>query len=240
MLDKIFLELFDHVKPISKSEEPDAFFRSTRNLYGLKNVAYLGVNMPTNDGTPYYVHSTYSEDWVKRYHTESYVSIDPIIRVGMKAMLPVDWGDLPNPTPEQKKMFGESREFGVGEHGLTFPIHGLHGETAVFSVTSDLSKSEWINFKRSHLRDMRIIADFFHQRILKEALGPSAEADISLTDRELECLKWSAEGKTYEDTGTLLGISARTVRFFLENARHKLGSLNTTHAVASAMLRGLI
>lgn len=62
----------------------------------------------------------------------------------------------------------------------------------------------------------------------------------SLTEREIECLKWSAEGKTYEDIGMLLGISARTVRFFLENARHKLGSLNTTHAVANAMLLGLI
>mgnify|MGYP003391181475 CR=1 FL=1 len=62
----------------------------------------------------------------------------------------------------------------------------------------------------------------------------------SLTERELECLKWSAEGKTYEDIGMLLGISTRTVRFFLENARHKLGSHNTTHAVAAAMLHGLI
>jgi DNA-binding CsgD family transcriptional regulator len=240
MLDKIFLELFDHVKPISKSEEPDAFFRSTRNLYGLKNISYLGVNLPTSDGTPYYVHNTYSEDWLSRYHTERYLSVDPIIRLGLKAMLPVDWSDIPNLTPEQRRMFGESCEFGVGSQGLTFPLHGLHGETAVFSIASDFSKAEWFNFKRSHLRDMRIIADFFHQRVLKDALGPNADAELELTDRELECLKWSAEGKTYEDTGTLLGISARTVRFFLENARHKLGSLNTTHAVASAMLRGLI
>ena len=68
----------------------------------------------------------------------------------------------------------------------------------------------------------------------------SAVQKPSLTEREIECLKWSAEGKTYEDIGMLLGISARTVRFFLENARHKLGSVNTTHAVAAAMLRGLI
>ena len=61
-----------------------------------------------------------------------------------------------------------------------------------------------------------------------------------LTEREIECLKWSAEGKTYEDIGVLLGISARTVRFFLENAKRKLGSVNTTHAVAAAMQRGLI
>jgi DNA-binding CsgD family transcriptional regulator len=240
MLDKIFLEIFDLVEPLSKKQEGDAFFRSTRNLYGLDNIAYLGVNMPTQTTRQFYVHSTYSNDWLNRYETEEYVSIDPIVRLGMGSMLPVDWSDIGNLTPAQRKMFGEASEFSVGNRGLTFPLHGLHGETAIFSVTADFSQSEWNNFKRNHLRQMRIIADFFHQRILGDSMGADFSQSLALTDRELECLKWSAEGKTYEDTGTLLGISARTVRFFLENARHKLGSLNTTHAVASAMLRGLI
>jgi DNA-binding CsgD family transcriptional regulator len=240
MLDKIFLDIFDHVEPLNKLQEPDAFFRSTCGLYGLKNIAYLGVNLPTNNTRQFYVHSTYSKDWLHRYETENYVCIDPIVQLGLKGMMPIDWGDVEKLTLAQRKIFGESEEFGVGHHGLTFPLHGLHGETAIFSVTADFSKAEWDNFKRSNLRDMRIIADFFHQRVLGESLGEDAVPSLSLTERELECLKWSAEGKTYEDISTLLGISARTVRFFLENARHKLGSLNTTHAVASAMLRGLI
>jgi DNA-binding CsgD family transcriptional regulator len=240
MLDKIFLDIFDQVKPLNKRQEGDAFFRSTCNLYGLDNIAYLGVNMPTRTTRQYYVHSTYTNDWLKRYETEEYVSIDPIVRLGMGGMLPIDWSDIGNLTPAQKKMFGEASEFAVGKRGLTFPLHGLHGETAIFSVTADFSQCEWNNFKRSHLRQMRIIADFFHQRVLTDNLGADAVESLTLTDRELECLKWSAEGKTYEDTGMLLGISPRTVRFFLENARQKMGSLNTTHAVASAMLRGLI
>jgi DNA-binding CsgD family transcriptional regulator len=240
VLDRIFLDIFDQVKPLSKGQEGDAFFRSACNLYGLENVAYLGVNLPTKTNQNFYVHNTYSKDWAHRYETQEYVSIDPIVRLGMGSIMPIDWSDVGKLSPAQSKIFGEAREFKVGAQGLTFPLHGLHGETAIFSVTADFSKAEWSNFKRAHLREMRIIGDFFHQRILSESLGEEAEKSPPLTERERECLKWSAEGKTYEDTGMLLGISARTVRFFLENARHKLGSLNTTHAVASAMLRGLI
>jgi DNA-binding CsgD family transcriptional regulator len=35
-------------------------------------------------------------------------------------------------------------------------------------------------------------------------------------------------------------ISEHTLRVYIETARHKLGALNTTHAVARALSRGLI
>jgi DNA-binding CsgD family transcriptional regulator len=37
-----------------------------------------------------------------------------------------------------------------------------------------------------------------------------------------------------------LSISEHTLRVYIESARFKLGALNTTHAVARAMSRGLI
>jgi DNA-binding CsgD family transcriptional regulator len=240
MLDKIFLEIFDKVGSVTRCEEGDAYFRTTCNLYGLDNVAYLGVNLPTKTNKNFYVHNTYSKDWALRYETEDYICVDPIVRLGMGGIMPIDWGDIGKLTPAQSRIFGESREFGVGKQGLTFPLRGIHGETAIFSVTAGFSNSEWSDFRRSRLREMRIIADFFHQRVLGESLGPDAAMKPALTEREVECLRWCAEGKTYDDIGMLLGITARTVRFFLENARHKLDSLNTTHAVAAAMLRGII
>ena len=47
-------------------------------------------------------------------------------------------------------------------------------------------------------------------------------------------------GKSDWDVSQLLGISERTVKFHLENARHKLDTMNTTHAVAKALNLGLI
>ena len=37
-----------------------------------------------------------------------------------------------------------------------------------------------------------------------------------------------------------MSISEHTLRVYIESARHKLGALNTTHAVARALSTGLI
>jgi hypothetical protein len=51
-------------------------------------------------------------------------------------------------------------------------------------------------------------------------------------------LAWAAQGKTYAEIGLLLGISFATVKSNLDNARHKLGAVNLTHAVALAIIYG--
>jgi DNA-binding CsgD family transcriptional regulator len=59
-----------------------------------------------------------------------------------------------------------------------------------------------------------------------------------LSPRELECLAWAAQGKTYTEIGKMLGISFATVKTNLDNARFKLGGVNLAHAVALAILYG--
>ena len=61
-----------------------------------------------------------------------------------------------------------------------------------------------------------------------------------LTNRERECLKWAARGKTNADIAVILNISQSTVRRYIDLARHKLNCLNKTHAVARAIGLGLI
>lgn len=61
-----------------------------------------------------------------------------------------------------------------------------------------------------------------------------------LTPRELECLRWCAEGKSYWDTAVILGITERTVSFHMERARNKLDAATNAHAVARAMRAGLL
>lgn len=56
-----------------------------------------------------------------------------------------------------------------------------------------------------------------------------------LTVRELECLHWTAHGKTDSEIGTILTISARTARFHVENAKRKLGVSTRIQAVAEAL-----
>lgn len=62
------------------------------------------------------------------------------------------------------------------------------------------------------------------------------ETDDSLSRREVECLQWLALGKTLGEAATILGISERTLRFHVNNARERLGVSTTVQAIVSAAL----
>lgn len=58
-----------------------------------------------------------------------------------------------------------------------------------------------------------------------------------LSHREIECLQWLAVGKTISEAACILGISERTLRFHVTNARERLGVSTTMQAVVAAALR---
>jgi DNA-binding CsgD family transcriptional regulator len=59
----------------------------------------------------------------------------------------------------------------------------------------------------------------------------------ALSSREIECLQWLAVGKTISEAACILGISERTLRFHVTNARDRLGVSTTMQAVVAAALR---
>lgn len=65
---------------------------------------------------------------------------------------------------------------------------------------------------------------------------PSSE----LTRREVECLLWSAKGKTAWEVGRILGISSRTVHFHIQNIMHKLDASTKAQAIHEATRLGLL
>lgn len=65
-------------------------------------------------------------------------------------------------------------------------------------------------------------------------------AKVQLSTREIECLSWSAMGKTSREVGLILGISRRTVYFHLMNVSAKLEVYTTRHAISRAMSLGLL
>jgi len=60
-----------------------------------------------------------------------------------------------------------------------------------------------------------------------------------LTLREVEVLKWSAEGKTAAEVAIILDLKKRTVNFHIGNAMRKIGVRNKISAVVHAALQGL-
>jgi len=61
-----------------------------------------------------------------------------------------------------------------------------------------------------------------------------------LTSREIEVLKWTADGKSSQDIADILTLSKNTVDFHIKNTVQKLNVPNKTAAVVQAVLLGLI
>ena len=61
---------------------------------------------------------------------------------------------------------------------------------------------------------------------------------VTMTKREIECIKWAAEGKTSWEISKLLSISQRTVDFHLANCITKTDSINRQQAIVKYVLNG--
>jgi DNA-binding NarL/FixJ family response regulator len=88
--------------------------------------------------------------------------------------------------------------------------------------------------------DFEILAAIIQARLGKGLRNEVWSRQIALTDRELECLTWSARGKTSIEIAAIVGLSKRTVDFHVENACRKLNVSTRTEAVVVATSGRLI
>jgi DNA-binding CsgD family transcriptional regulator len=238
MKNDAFFHIVEELDQEFDRSGPKTFLARICDQYGLSHACYLGIDIPTLTDTKIYGAVTYSDAWVSRYLSQNYFNIDPVVTVGMRCVLPLDWSTVRERDEQTKLFFGEAGDFGVGAQGLSFPIRGAHGETALFSINSHLPEHKWAQLKRVFMRDFSAVAYHFHTRVLQ---GEGVTfPEVSLSRREKECLKWAAAGKTTWETGKILGISGSTVDFFLEKVRVKLKAVNKVQAVATAIRLQLI
>jgi DNA-binding CsgD family transcriptional regulator len=73
-------------------------------------------------------------------------------------------------------------------------------------------------------------------------IGPEILSDRSmeLTDRELECIYWIAEGKTSDEIAVILGISRNTINNYITSVMRKTATRNRSEAIAFAVRNNLV
>lgn len=67
------------------------------------------------------------------------------------------------------------------------------------------------------------------------SLTCNKQGATALSNTEIECLRWVSLGKTAKETAVILGKSARTIEFHLNNAMKKLNAVNKVQAVVLAV-----
>jgi hypothetical protein len=90
MLDKLFHALAPKLESVMHFEEGSSLLLSASSTYGLKHVAYLGINIPRIGRTTPFYSATYTSDWCKHYEHSTYVDVDPVVRLGLTGLMPID------------------------------------------------------------------------------------------------------------------------------------------------------
>jgi DNA-binding CsgD family transcriptional regulator len=235
MFETLFHELVGSDHPIKSRADGIAFFKVARSLHPLARVCYLGLNIPIGGSRKGYVQCCYSDRWVKHGVNRERLPAERMGRLAPVLGGPVDWADLPATDALQHPAADVADEGRL----VSLPLTSLAGETALLGIVAAVPDSEWDEQKHALMREIRVLANYFHQHILR-IHGNDAQDAMLISARELDCLKWMAAGKTAWEASVILGISERTVRFHLNAARAKLDCLTTTQAVAKAVSQQLI
>jgi len=183
---------------------------------------------------------TYDPAWVQRYIDQNYMRVDPVVAGCYQRFHPVDWSRLDWSGKPARVFREDAVAHGVGNQGFSIPVRGPNGQFAVFTASSACDDETWSQFTETNRRDLILIAHYFNEKALQFEPDRTPEQTQSLSPREIESITLLAMGYSRAQTAETLQISEHTLRVYIESARFKLGALNTVHAVAKALARGLI
>jgi LuxR family transcriptional regulator, quorum-sensing system regulator BjaR1 len=217
------------------AQEVGALLIAALTPFGMKNYAIGGMPTPADPNPTSFMFHNWPEEWQKLYFEQNFAAVDPVPRAAMTTSMPLTIGEIRAgkagfvPGPEANAYF-EAGERLVGGKGLVVPIcgpHGYHGIVALVGENEDFSDED-----RAKLH---LLAIYAHDRLL-DLFGRSSKPNgMHLSSREVEVMRHARNGLGDEAIAQQLGISARTVRFHFENARHKLGVKTRAEALVTAV-----
>ncbi|WP_027144737.1 helix-turn-helix transcriptional regulator [Mesorhizobium sp. WSM3626] len=129
---------------------------------------------------------------------------------------------------------GQMAPLTPGSSGIAFPVHADRGQCGlVVFLGSEITLPQDALYE-IHARCFSLFA----------AVARMRPGDVgrmrSISKRELECLKLTANGNTSEEIARLLKLSVHTANQYLTQSTQKLNAVNRNQAVAKALRLGLI
>ncbi|KXV68521.1 hypothetical protein AD951_11085 [Acetobacter malorum] len=230
--------LFDDINESDTQNDILRIVEEIKNSSGIENLTYAMLSaVPQQRKAPPLI-TTYNEIWQELYLSKGFLKDDPTVNRLFESALPFEWSKIVSRTPREQLVMDLSREYGVGESGLTIPLRGLRGELGILTITGQNSFAPPL--KSCYARTFSQVGLYLHEWHARKA-GLRSEQDIPrLSAREKDCLTLCAEGLMGQRISEKLGISEAAIRLYLSSARTKLRSQTTCGAVAKAIRLGII
>lgn len=229
--------LLKEISTLSTQFDMFRFLKKVTDLYGMR--AFMVMRLPgatTQSLQTASIISSWPAELLSKFDQAGLVLNSPMIARLRRSTLPFAI-DL-----EVEAQSGDSRALAISElfnqfrmpRSAIFPVSEPSGERGAVSVHGDrplLGGQEMLEL----LMISTHVFDRLHD-IGRKDVKPTDE----LTEREIDCLNWTAAGKTSAEISEILGLSEHTVNHYLNRATRKLDTVNRAQAVAKALRTGII
>jgi LuxR family transcriptional regulator len=181
------------------------------------------------------------EDMRRLWCERGYYQVDPVQHFALESCAPFVWSyQRPDSGALHGRLDDNAQEVThyMRDHnmpcGATVPLHLPHG--GFVTLTGIVASQQQARDISDTLAQLTFIAHRF-----QESAFPLFDASmltcrhVKLSNRERECLAWSAEGLTAKEIARKLHRSVATVTLHLNTAAKKLGATNRVQAVARAL-----
>lgn len=165
-----------------------------------------------------------------------------------KSTLPIVWNFVDSEnrmegidvalTAVQSALYHRCMEMTGIHAGITVPLHMSDGRFGFLSWLT--SEPERLMRELVPQSDLFLAAAHRFNAAMRECSDHQIVANQRLSSRETECLRLIAEGRSLDETATVVGICYGTVRFHLRSAAEKLGTPSRAHTIAKASYLGLL
>lgn len=180
----------------------------------------------------------YPQEWADVYVSFDLGWADPVRRAGEHSMVGFEWRHLAELIPltrADRQMLDIGRDNGIVD-GFTVPRH-LPGEASGACSFAVGPKGRLRGESLLTAEIVGAVALTTARRIVG-AMPPKGRPRLS--ERQRECVLWTARGKTAAEVGAILGISEETVIQHLKTARDRYDVHSRQMLILCALFDGLI
>ena len=165
---------------------------------------------------------------------------DPVMQHCKRDTVPIIWDQNTYVSRGQGELWEHQAHFGY-QTGIALALHLPEGRHFFMGVDRDKALPTKPSTMTRIVAELQLFAVHAQDAAFR-IFGPQPpKAELpNLTPRELEALRWTMDGKTAWEVGTIMNISERTAVLHLQNAMHKLGCINKHQAVLKAIRFGLM
>lgn len=198
----------------------------------------IEINLPML-GRIRHVTNGYSPAWQRTYNERNYIAIDPTIRHCREQDAPLIWAESLG-GHDTTEFWAQARSHGIA-NGLSVPVHGRAGLSSMTSLSRDKPLHPTAHETTRILNRARVLASCAHVATIRiVAPGLLKQHKPQLSQREIECMRWVAHGKTSSEIAKKLCLAEATVSYHLNKAIRKLGAKNRAHAIALSVALALV